>query len=275
MVPAHQALVLPLKRWRPRAFSGLALVLGTVAPDLAFVLTLDPRGSPSSHSVRGLFTVALPVVLVLHTLATTLVLPWLLRHLPGGAPLHLHVLARCRPAADPRSLLRVAVSGLVGAASHVFLDGFTHGDHAGWALAVLPALAMPVPYPGGPAPLHDALQLWLTVALGGLALRDWHRLASALPSPGPGAAAAWEIVAAPPLERRRVLRVLLASVLVGAAGGPALRGALGTPDALKLAAYGAITLPCLAVVLGAAACRARGAPWPRWPRTAHGQGHPT
>ena len=159
MIPAHQAPVLPLKRWRPQWFSGLALVLGTVAPDLAFVFTLDRDGSPLSHSVAGLFLVTVPLVLFLHALATGLVLPWVLRHLPGGAPLHLHALARCRPATSAAGLARVASSALIGGATHVFLDGFTHGNHSGWALPLLPALATPVPHPGGPAPLHDALQL--------------------------------------------------------------------------------------------------------------------
>ena len=205
MIPSHQAPVLPLKRWRPHWFSGLALVLGTVAPDLAFILRLDENGSPLSHSVVGLFLVDVPLVIVLHALATGLVLPWLLPHLPGGAPLHLHALARCRPVTDSSGLARVALSALVGAATHVFLDGFTHGNHAGWALAFLPVLGTPVPSIGGHAPLHDALQLWLTIGLGALALRDWGRMASALPTPGPGAAAAWEVVKAPPHACRRVV----------------------------------------------------------------------
>jgi hypothetical protein len=257
MIPAHQAPVLPLKRWRPQWFSGLALVLGTVAPDLPFVFTLDRDGSPLSHSVAGLFLVTVPLVLVLHALATALVLPWLLRHLPGGAPLHLHALARCRPATSAAGLARVASSALIGGATHVFLDGFTHGNHSGWALSLLPALATPVPYPGGPAPLHDLLQLWLTLLLGALALRDWHRMAGALPAPGPGAAAAWEVVPATPLDRRRVLASLLAAALAGALAGPVLTGTVGTADALKLAAYGAITFGSLAAVMGSLADRGR------------------
>ena len=69
-----------------------------------------------------------------------LVLPWLLPHLPGGPPLHLHALARSRPARDIPGAARLALSGLVGAATHVFLDGFTRGNRdGGWALAFLPA----------------------------------------------------------------------------------------------------------------------------------------
>jgi hypothetical protein len=257
MVPSHQAPVLPLKRWRPAWFSGLALVLGTVAPDLAFVLTLDRNGSPLSHSVPGLFLVAVPLVIVLHALATALVLPWLLPHLPGGAPLHLHALARSRPATDARSLLRVALSGLVGAATHVFLDGFTHGNHSGWAVALLPALARPVPQPWGTPPLFDALQVWLTVALGALALAEWDRMARAMPSPGPGAQAAWEVRPAPLAASRRVVALLLGAALAGALAAPVLSGTLGSPDALKLSVYGAITFSAAAALAGAVADRLR------------------
>jgi len=198
-----------------------------------------------------------PLAIVLHALATGLVLPWLLPHLPGGAPLHLHALARCRPAASPADVARVAASALVGGATHVFVDGFTHGGPDGWALAFLPVLARPLPCPGGPVPLHDALQVGLTIGLGALALRDWHRMASALPSPGPGAAAAWEVVPAPPQQSRRVIGCLLVSAVFGMAAAPAIRNAVGTPDALKLAAYGAITFVTLAAIVGSAADRAR------------------
>jgi len=257
MIPSHQAPVLPLKRWRPHWFSGLALVLGSVAPDLAFVLSLDENGAPLSHRLAGLFAVDVPLAIVLHVLATALVLPWLLPHLAGGAPLHLHALARCRPVRDAAGVLRVASSALVGAATHVFLDGFTHGDRSGWALAFLPVLGTPVPSFGGHAPLHDVLQFWLTLGLGALALRDWGRMASALPSPGPGAAAAWGVVQAPPEASRRVVASLLAAALAGAALAPFLKGAIGSPDGLKLAAYGAITFAMLAILLGALAGRAR------------------
>src|SRR5262249_35076187 len=137
----------------PGVFSGLGLVLGTLAPDLAFILPLDPGGSPVSHSLAGQLVLTVPLVLLLHFLLTALVLPWLLPHLPGGAPFHLHELARARPARDLSAQARIAGSGLVGGLTHIFIDGFTHGDHSGWALAWLPWLATPVPFPGGRAPL--------------------------------------------------------------------------------------------------------------------------
>jgi hypothetical protein len=50
---------------------------------------------------------------------------------------------------------------------------------------------------------------------------------------------------------------LLAAALAGAGLAPVVKGAIGSPDALKLATYGAITFATLAAILGAAAARGR------------------
>jgi hypothetical protein len=138
----------------------------------------------------------------------------------------------------------------------VFVDGFTHADHAGWALAFLPGLAAPVPHPGGSAPLHDALQLWLTIALGALALREWDLLVRRLDGRR-GATASGCVAPAPAAARRAVHRGIAAAALAGALLGPLLRGAYGTGDALEVAAFGALSLAGLAVVVASAAERAR------------------
>ncbi len=179
MIPSHQAPVLPLKRWKPAWFSGLALVLGSIAPDLVFIFRLDETGSPASHTFPGQILITMPFVVVLHTLATALVLPWLLPRLPDGAPFHFHSLARCRPASDLLGLAKVALSGLIGGLTHVAIDGFTHGDHSGWALPLLPVLGTSLPGPFGPLPLYDALQIGLTIGLGAWALVAWDRMARA------------------------------------------------------------------------------------------------
>ena len=113
-----------------------------------------------------------------------------------------------------------------------------------------------MPYPGGTAPLHDALQLWLTIGLGLLALREWDALVRKLPR-ARAAAPAWRVQPAPLAARRSVQLGLLAAALAGAGIAPALRGALGTPDFLKLSAYGFLSSAMLAAVAGAFAERAR------------------
>ncbi|MFI9531412.1 DUF4184 family protein [Micromonospora rosaria] len=53
--PSHPAAIVPLKLSRPRWFDGTALIFGSMAPDLAYVL--DGSGlpvGPFSHQLPGL-----------------------------------------------------------------------------------------------------------------------------------------------------------------------------------------------------------------------------
>jgi len=258
MIPSHQAPVLPLKQWRPAWFSGLALVLGSVAPDLVFIFRLDETGSPASHTFAGQVLITMPLVVLLHTVVTALVLPWLLPRVPGGRPLHLHALARCRPATDALGLARVAISGLVGGLSHVAIDGFTHGDHSGWALPLFPVLGTRVAWLSGPAPLYDVLQLTLTVALGLVALHSWDAIARKLPQPGPGAMTRWQVNRKGFQESLAAASGLVLAAVVGALAAAVLKSSVAASELPKLAVYGAITGACAGAVLMAGADRLRG-----------------
>jgi hypothetical protein len=124
---AHQAPVIPLKLARPRWFDGTALCLGAAAPDLGYPIS----GWVTAHSHT-------PIGVVTWSLGWTLVACWLVRRhvastvfaqLPDLGPLGLHslrVLAQRRPA-----VWQTASSALVGAASHVILDAFTHQGRFG------------------------------------------------------------------------------------------------------------------------------------------------
>jgi hypothetical protein len=59
--------------------------------------------------------------------------------------------------------------------------------------------------------------------------------------------------------------LLLGAALVGALVSPVLTGALGSPDALKLSVYGAITFSVAAALMGAVADRVRRALEPASP----------
>jgi len=109
--PTHPVTVWPLKLWRPRWFDGVALVLGSMAPDLAYAL--DGSGWPVwpfSHEYAGLFGWCLPITLVGCRLVRRAA-PVLTAHLPLGD----------LRAAGPRWWVTVS-SALVGAASHLALD---------------------------------------------------------------------------------------------------------------------------------------------------------
>ncbi|MEZ5321133.1 MAG: DUF4184 family protein [Microthrixaceae bacterium] len=123
-VPAHQTVVLPLKTRWPTRFDGVALCIGSAAPDLAY-----PLLGRTSHLTPGLFTWVLPF---------TVVSCWILRRracgtvfacLPDAGMLRLRsyrALALGRP-----SLPMTAWSAFVGGASHLMLDSFTHSGRWG------------------------------------------------------------------------------------------------------------------------------------------------
>jgi hypothetical protein len=116
--PSHQAVVLPLKLWRPRWFDGVALCAGAAAPDVSY--GFDGFGiTIRSHE---------PVAVVWWGLPVALVLAWLLRfaaptvaaHLPDAGGLHLRDYAALRR--NPHPWWITVTSALVGAASHLVAD---------------------------------------------------------------------------------------------------------------------------------------------------------
>jgi hypothetical protein len=252
IVPSHQALILPLKLWKPQVFSGLGLVLGTMAPDLAFILRLD-TDAIAAHTFAGQLSVTLPLALALHWIGTSIVFPWLMPHLPAGGPFYLNHVTRSRPARSPLEWARVAFSALVGGLTHVGLDGFTHGNHVGWACHYLPTLAQPVLPLGHPVPLYRVLQVSLTILLGVPSVTLWHRLARRSPA-GPDAA---RPSAAPPPECGWLLGALIALAAAGAAVAVGLHTEAPVARRAELAVYGALALPIFGLVLGGLLDRAR------------------
>ncbi|MEV4411922.1 DUF4184 family protein [Catellatospora sp. NPDC049609] len=145
--PSHAALPLPLKLWRPRWFDGVALVVGSAAPDLAYAL--DGSGLPVfplSHQWPGLVLFCVPVTLVGAALAR-LAAPAVAAHLPSR-PVALAlpdygVLGMARPA-----FAVSALSALLASASHLLWDRLTEPlpvlDLASSAGGLLAAVALAV-----------------------------------------------------------------------------------------------------------------------------------
>lgn len=124
---SHQAVVLPLKLRAPRAVSGTALVLGSIAPDVEYFLRTYPTGTVG-HTWIGQLTFCLPVTLVLYWIVTRIVARPLAVHLPDGGDLRLseYALLREQPA-GARQWLTVATSAIIGSVSHVVLDKLSGG----------------------------------------------------------------------------------------------------------------------------------------------------
>ena len=124
---SHQAVILPLKIRAPQLTSGTALVLGSISPDVEYLLHGYPTGTVS-HTWPGLFTFCLPVTLVLFWVVTRIIAEPVAAHLPQGGEFQLRAygVIRHQPS-DGRHWAIVAVSGLIGAASHIVLDKLSGG----------------------------------------------------------------------------------------------------------------------------------------------------
>jgi Domain of unknown function (DUF4184) len=113
--PSHQALVLPLKARWPHSFDGVALCIGSMAPDLSYAF-LPAR--VHVHNALGMITWSLPITLGLMPIAKNLFLPWLAAVHRGLAPLR-------NAGREHTTLLRSSMCALLGSASHVLWDGFS------------------------------------------------------------------------------------------------------------------------------------------------------
>jgi hypothetical protein len=248
IVPSHQAPALALKHWKPRLFSGFGLVLGSLAPDLEFILRLDGQCFVS-HTLLGQLTFTVPMVLVLYVLSAELVVPWIARYLSSGPPLHVEALSSLRRPRG-RGWLTVAFSGFVGGLTHLFLDGFTHGDQSGWAVARLSVLRVHVPLLG--SPLYEVLQGALTIGLGAFALVLWSRMArEGERDPSRGARAPRASTRA----KRELARWLAGCVAAGVTLALGFRPQTSFGVAVERGAYGALTFLAFGLVMGALADR--------------------
>jgi hypothetical protein len=130
---AHQAPVLPLVERHPGWWDGVALVAGSMAPDLAYVTNgwgYGPNGTAlwlDGHRFANLPTVTLGAALLAVVVRKVVLVVFPLA-VPDGGMLHL---------ADYRNIARdtprwwiTLLSALVGAFTHLFLDAFTHPDGA-------------------------------------------------------------------------------------------------------------------------------------------------
>lgn len=115
---AHPAAILPIRRYGNTA----ALIIGSVIPDVGYLLMLDvPRDW--SHGPSGIFLFCLPLGLMTYVLyAAVLREPWLMLLPPN-------IRARVRPpyalARTVRGWTAISASILVGVLTHVVWDALT------------------------------------------------------------------------------------------------------------------------------------------------------
>lgn len=137
-------------------------VVGAMTPDFEYLLRLEPL-SLVSHSVRGLFVFCLPVGMVSWVLWEWLVRPVgrdLVALAPGGSS---------APPTSVTAWLAAVVALLLGSASHVGWDAFTH--RFAWGPDHFPGLLQPAFTLGGTVmPWFNLLQRLSTVVGGAIVL---------------------------------------------------------------------------------------------------------
>lgn len=126
-LPAHAAAILPFLHRRLRFLPPVALVVGSTAPDLAYLTGIYGTGS---HTLPGLFTQAVPKGLLAYLWVELLLLPMVRERLPviGTLQLARFTVTRGLPRTAPGWVAVLAALGL-GALTHLLWDGLTH---VGW-----------------------------------------------------------------------------------------------------------------------------------------------
>ena len=135
---AHPALVLPLKYLPERWISMTALVIGSMTPDFEYFFRMRVR-SIYSHTLPGLFWFDLPVGLLLVFIYTKTVKDKLIDHLPIQLNQRLSQFkGNTKSSISPGYIAVIILSVLVGSASHLLWDSFTHPT--GYFVTTIPAL---------------------------------------------------------------------------------------------------------------------------------------
>lgn len=120
----HPALVIPLNRCFGRSTSLAALVIGSMAPDLVYFFPIAGSGS-FTHSLPGLLIYCIPSGIIIYTLYFALLREAFIACAPRAIALRMRPRVAWIPTTLPAAAI-VLASLLIGAASHVFWDGFTH-----------------------------------------------------------------------------------------------------------------------------------------------------
>lgn len=162
---SHPAIVLPLTLLPRHWISVSGLVIGSITPDFEYFLRMRIQ-SDYSHTISGLFWFDVPLGLLLAFIFHNIIRDSLFDNLPTVLQSRLAIFKKCNwNRYFTANWLVVVISILLGAASHILWDSFTH-DH-GYFVQKIPALSRTVDLFGRTIPILKIVQHGSTF-VGGL-----------------------------------------------------------------------------------------------------------
>jgi len=162
---SHPAIVLPLTYLPKRWFSLTGLVIGSITPDFEYFLRMRVE-SEYSHTLAGLLWFDLPLGLLLCFIFQNIVRNSLFDNLPTFLKSRFVTFKRFNWNRHfQENWLVGIISILIGAASHLFWDSFTHSN--GYFVQTIPSLKNTVDLLGRQVPVLKILQHSSTL-IGGL-----------------------------------------------------------------------------------------------------------
>jgi len=164
---SHPAIILPLTYLPRKWYSLTGLVIGSLTPDFEYFLRMRIK-SNYSHTIDGLFWFDLPLGLLLAFIFQNIVRDSLFNNLPPFLKSRFSTFKQFDWNSHfKQNWIVVTISIIIGAASHIFWDSFTH-DH-GYFVQTIPALQNSVDFLGRQIPILKILQHSSTL-LGGLVI---------------------------------------------------------------------------------------------------------
>jgi hypothetical protein len=162
---SHPAIVLPLYYAPKRWISLTGLIIGSLTPDFEYFIRMNVD-SFYSHSVAGIFYFDLPIGILLAFLFHQIIRDSLYDNMPGFIKSRVAVFKEFHwNWYFRKNWLVVIISVIIGAASHLFWDSFTH--ETGIFVRLIPALQGTMSFFGNTLPVFVFMQYFWTV-IGGI-----------------------------------------------------------------------------------------------------------
>ena len=153
---SHPAIVLPLSYLPRQCFSLTGLIIGSLVPDFEYFLRMRIQ-SDYSHTIDGLFWFDLPLALFLAFIFHNIVRDKLFDNLPQFFNVRFSQFKQFDWSAYFRkNWFVVVISVIIGTASHIFWDSFTH--HHGYFVQKIQTLQNSVALFGKQIPILKILQ---------------------------------------------------------------------------------------------------------------------